>query len=81
MKALSNSEVARQAGVNPAQMGQWLATGKLRRPKMSVMGGRIVWLWTEADIERIRRYKEERRRRASPVNRRLSVEAGDDQGV
>ncbi len=58
MKTLSNAEVARQAGVNAAQMGQWLATGKLQRPKMAVTGGRILWLWTEADIERIRLYKD-----------------------
>jgi hypothetical protein len=69
MKTLSNSEVARQAGVNAAQMGRWLSTGKLQRPKMAVMDGRIVLLWTEADIERVRRYKEQVGRTVSPVNR------------
>jgi hypothetical protein len=39
-------------------MGRWLATGRLQRPKMAVTDGRIVWLWTEADIERIRLFKE-----------------------
>jgi MerR HTH family regulatory protein len=57
MKLLSNSEVARQAGVNPAQLCQWLATGKVERPKMSLVGGRIMFVWTEADIERVRAYK------------------------
>jgi DNA-binding transcriptional MerR regulator len=78
MKTLSISEVARQAGVNPARLGQWLATGKLQRPKMSVTGGRIVWLWTEADIERIRQYKA-KRHAPSSVNHRPGV--GDDQTV
>lgn len=74
MKPLSYSEVARQAGVSPSKLGQWLATGKLQRPKMSVTGGRVVWLWTEADVERIRRYKAKRRAQ-SPVK------AGDDQTI
>jgi hypothetical protein len=78
MKILSNSEVAREAGVSPAKLGQWLATGKLKRPKMSVTGGRIVWLWTEADIERIRLYKA-KRRGAPPVSHR--PEAGSDQSA
>ena len=78
MKTLSNSEAAKEAGVSPAKLGQWLATGKLRRPKMSVTGGRIVWLWTEADIERVRLYKA-KRRAALPVNHR--AEAGDDQTI
>jgi hypothetical protein len=78
MKTLSNSEAAGQAGVSSAKLGQWLATGKLKRPKMLVTGGRIVWLWTEADIERIRLYKA-KRRGSSPVNHR--PKAARDQGV
>jgi transposase-like protein len=81
MKTLSNSEVARQAGVNPAQLGQWLATGRLERPKMAVRDGRIVWLWTEADIERIRLFKERLRHTASPVDRRPGLEAGNRETV
>jgi hypothetical protein len=57
MKALSNFEVAKQAGVHPGILERWLATGQLRWPKVSAMGGRIVRLWKQADIERIRRYK------------------------
>ena len=72
MKTLSTSEVAREAGVSPAKLGQWLATGKLKRPKMSATGGRIVWLWTEADIKRIRLFTAKRR-----ANHRLEVDNGD----
>ena len=57
MKELSNSEVARQAGVHPVTLERWLATGELPWPKVLVMGCRVVRLWKEADIERIRRYK------------------------
>lgn len=78
MKTLSTSEVAREAGVSPAKLRQWFATGKLERPKMSVTGGRIVWLWTEADIERIRQYKAKRRAISSVSHR---TDAAHDQGV
>ena len=57
MKTLSNSEVARQAGVPPGTLQRWLATGELRWPKVLVTDGRIVRLWEQADIERILRYK------------------------
>lgn len=57
-KVLSNSQVAEQAGVHPGTLERWLATGKLRQPKVLIEGGRIVRLWNKADIEHIRRYKE-----------------------
>lgn len=81
MKALTNSEVARQAGVNPTWLGRWLATGKLQRPKMATRGGHIIWLWTKADIERIRACKAKQRQTPSLVNHRPGFEAGDDQTV
>ena len=81
MKTLSNAEVARQAGVNAAQMGQWLATGRLERPKMAVIDGRILWLWTEADIERIRLYGEKLRQATVPGNRRHPSNSGEDESV
>jgi hypothetical protein len=56
--ALSTREVARQAGVDPARLSIWLATGRIHRPKMLVTGGRMIWLWTDDDIERIRLYQQ-----------------------
>jgi predicted site-specific integrase-resolvase len=58
MKVLSNSQVAKQAGVHPGTLERWLATGRLRWPKVLIEGGRIVRLWKQADIEHIQRYKE-----------------------
>ena len=81
MKTLTNSEVARLAGVHPAKLGRWLATGKLRRPKMAVTGGRIVWVWTEADIERIRAYSAKLSRTTSTASHRLCREAIHDETV
>lgn len=57
VRVLSNSEVAKEAGVHPGTLERWLAAGKLRRPKVLIEGGRVVRLWKEEDIEHIRRYK------------------------
>lgn len=57
MKTLSTLEVARQAGVRPGALRRWLATGELRGPKLLVIGNRVVRLWTEDDIARVRQYK------------------------
>jgi hypothetical protein len=65
-KVLSNSQVAKQAGVHPGTLERWLATGKLRQPKVLIEGGRIVRLWKQADIEHIRRYKEKNYGKAHP---------------
>ena len=81
MKTLTNSAVARLAGVHPAKLGRWLATGKLRRPKMAVSGGRILWVWTEADIERIRAYSAKLRRTTPATSHRLCREAVDNETV
>jgi DNA-binding transcriptional MerR regulator len=81
MKTLTTSEVARQAGVNPARLGYWLSTGKVRRPKMLATGGRIVCLWTEADIERIRVYSAKVRRHTTAANSHPDREAANDETV
>ena len=57
-KPLATAEVARRAGIAPARLAQWLANGKIDRPKMIVYQGRLVWLWTEDDIERVRLFGE-----------------------
>lgn len=82
MKVLSTSQVARQVGVHPGTLERWLATGKLRCPKVLISEGRIVRLWKQTDIEHIQRYKAKhygkaRRRRS----RRASCFDGDEQVV
>jgi hypothetical protein len=82
-KTQSNSEAARLAGVHPALLGRWLATGRLLRPQMVVIRGRIVRLWTEADIERIRAYKEavghdRVGHKSSPVATSVAERGGND---
>lgn len=81
MKTLTTSEVARQAGVNPARLGHWLSTVKVRRPKMLATGGRMVCLSTEAEIERVRAYSAKLRRTTSAASHPPCREAVGDETV
>jgi hypothetical protein len=55
---LSNSTVAKLVGVHPLTLERWLSSGKLRWPKVIVVGGRIVRLWAPLDVERLRTFKD-----------------------
>lgn len=57
MKIFSNVDVARQAGVHPGTLERWLAAGELRWPKVLITGRRVVRLWKQEDVERVRRCK------------------------
>jgi excisionase family DNA binding protein len=55
MKLYSTTEVAERVGVNRVTLQRWMADGKVRAPKLQYG----VRLWTERDIGRVRRYKQE----------------------
>jgi predicted site-specific integrase-resolvase len=57
MKALSTPEVAEAIGVHTITLERWLATGKIDGPKRLHVGGRVVRLWTDDDVKRLRKYK------------------------
>jgi len=62
MKSLTTSEVARQLDVHPITLERWLSDEKKLAPKTVRVGGQVVRLWTERDVEKLKRYKETRRR-------------------
>jgi MerR HTH family regulatory protein len=79
-KPVPTAEVARRAGISPARLAQWLASGKIERPKMILHQGRLVWLWTEDDIERVRLFSAAfPGRHYSPKNRRPDPRAAGHQ--
>ena len=65
MKRLSTSAVAKLVGVHPLTLERWLSSGALRWPKTLIADGHVLRLWDEADVERVRRYKEARSQRVS----------------
>ncbi len=63
MYALSTVEVARMIGIHKQTLLDWLYAGKVREPKRQTVGGQVVRIWTQSDIERVRRYKEQNYRK------------------
>jgi DNA-binding transcriptional MerR regulator len=55
-KTYSTGEVAKQIGVSRQTLHAWIAKG-FAKPKAIEVGGATIRLWTDADIERARRFK------------------------
>ncbi len=63
MSPLSTADVARIVGINRVTLERWLAGGKVRRPKMIRYGRDEFRNWTEKDVERVQKYKQENYRK------------------
>jgi len=63
MQVLSTVEVARMIGVHKQTLLDWLYAGKVGEPKRQTVGGQVVRIWTQSDIGRVRRYKEQNYRK------------------
>ena len=57
MRTRSTAEVADEIGVSKLTLVRWLLAGKLKEPRRVKQGGIELRLWTEADVERARKYK------------------------
>ena len=57
MTPLSTNEVAKLVGIGRGTLERWLGEGKVPRPKPLRVGDKIFRLWTNRDIERVKRYK------------------------
>jgi excisionase family DNA binding protein len=63
MSPLSTAEVAAKVGVNRVTLERWLSSGKLRPPKTVRYGRNEFRDWTDADVDRVRKYKQENYRK------------------
>lgn len=63
MTPLSTTEVAEKLDIDRATLERWLASGKVSRPKALRIGQKVFRNWTDADVERIRKYKQENYRK------------------
>jgi DNA-binding transcriptional MerR regulator len=54
----STVEVARLVGVHKLTLIRWLLNGQVKEPRRIKQGGVDIRLWTDGDLERIRKYKE-----------------------
>jgi excisionase family DNA binding protein len=58
MSPLSTKEIAAQIGIHRVTLEEWLQKGKVKAPKKVRIGGQTYRLWTDRDVERLRKYKE-----------------------
>ena len=57
MSPMSTEDVARKVGINRVTLERWLSDGKVAVPKKLRIGRSEFRNWTDADVERIRKYK------------------------
>ena len=59
MRTYSTGQAAKMLGVNRVTLQRWLIAGRVGEPKKVKMGGVEVRIWTDRDVERLRKYKQE----------------------
>ena len=55
MSRLSTREAAKQLGISYGTLANYVAIGKVPSPETVQQGERIIHIWTEAEIEQVRK--------------------------
>jgi len=55
MDRFSTREAAKKLGIDHSTLANYVAVGKVPSPDVVNVGRRVVHLWNEADIERVRK--------------------------
>jgi len=55
MKNYSTSEAARKLGLHPGSLSRYIAAEKVPAPKMVITGRTTTHIWTEEEIENVRK--------------------------
>ncbi len=55
MPTRSTREAARKLGISLMTLQRYIAAGRIRAPKVRLVGSLAVRLWTDRDIERVRK--------------------------
>jgi predicted site-specific integrase-resolvase len=63
MKNYSTAQVAQEVKVSKLTLIRWLLAGKVKEPRRMKQGGVTVRIWTDRDVERVRKYKAENYRK------------------
>lgn len=56
-KPYTTVEVAKAEGVPRATLQHWIKTGKIAAPRVRLVDGKAVRLWTEDQVKQVRRLK------------------------
>jgi predicted DNA-binding transcriptional regulator AlpA len=62
-KSYSTSQVMRMAGIGRTTLLRWLKDGKIPEPRRIRNGGIDARIWSDRDVERIRKHKQENYRK------------------
>ena len=57
MRSYFTGQVARMVGIHKVTLKRWLLDGKVREPRRISNGGIQARIWTDRDVERVRKYK------------------------
>jgi MerR HTH family regulatory protein len=57
MQKLSTAQVAKKIEVHKVTLIRWLLDGKVTEPRRVKQGGQEVRIWTDRDVERVRKFK------------------------
>jgi len=55
MPKLSTQQVAKKLGLTGASLSRYIKAGKITAPKETMAGGMRMRLWSESDIERLKK--------------------------
>jgi predicted site-specific integrase-resolvase len=61
----STAQVATAISVNKSTLLRWLYAGKLKEPRTEEFGGVVSRVWSQADLDRAMRYRQEHYRKRS----------------
>jgi hypothetical protein len=62
-RTYSTAVAAKMIGINRVTLQRWLIAGMVKEPRKVATGGVEVRVWTDRDIERVRRFKQENYRK------------------
>jgi excisionase family DNA binding protein len=60
MKLLTTRQAAKVAGISLVTLQRWIRSGKVKAPRLRIIGGGKFRLWSKADVARIRKAKAEK---------------------
>lgn len=63
MATYSTPEAARKCGIHHITLQRWVSEGRIKAPRLQRIGGVVVRLWDDRDVERVRKYKQENYRK------------------
>jgi excisionase family DNA binding protein len=63
MPNYSTAQVAERLGIHKATLIRWLLDGKVREPRRVNQVGQEIRIWTDRDVQRVQRYKQENYRK------------------